>query len=73
MERYEVFVARMAPGLATASSFVNTSFLMAMVSNTASMMRSAWARSVNSSVGFSKPMRCSTCSVVSLPFEAVAS
>ena len=37
----EVLVARIAPGLQMASSLANTSFLMSMRSNTASMTRSA--------------------------------
>jgi hypothetical protein len=41
----EVFVARMAPGLHARSSAAKTSFLSAMLSNTASMTRSAPARS----------------------------
>ena len=43
--RYEVFVARIAPGFATLSSLAKTSCLTAISSNTASMIRSAFARS----------------------------
>ena len=43
--RVEVLLAKMAPGLATASSWVNTACLTAMSSNTASMTRSASFRS----------------------------
>ena len=43
--RVEVLVARMAPGLQTRSSSVNTAFLTSMFSNTASITRSTSLRS----------------------------
>ena len=63
-------MARMAPGLAIASSLPNTSFLMSMFSNTASMIRSASARSSRSSDGVSRPIRFSTSSIDMRPFLA---
>ncbi len=71
--RYEVLLARIAPGLATLSSRANTSFLMSMFSNTASMIRSQSARASKSSVGLSRPMRVSTSAAVRRPFLAVFS
>ena len=68
MSRYEVLDARMAPGLATASSWRNTASFTPISSNTASTMRSASFSAAYSSVGVIRPMRCSTCSGLSLPF-----
>ena len=73
MLRYEVLDASTAPGLAYSSSLPNTSFFTAMVSNTASMMRSA-------SLTFSRPtaplisaMRLAGASAGMPPRAAVAS
>ncbi len=71
--RYEVLVARIAPGLAILSSLVKTSFLISISSNTASMIRSQSARASISIDGVSKPMRFSTSSWVRRPFLAVFS
>ena len=71
--RVLVFVARIAPGLATASSLVKMSFFTSMFSNTASMIRSASFRSPMSSEGVSSAMRFSTSSCVMRPFFAVFS
>ena len=73
MLRYEVLEASTAPGLAYWSSLPNTSFFTAMVSNTASITRSA-------SLTFSRPttplisaMRLAGASAGMPPRAAVAS
>jgi hypothetical protein len=62
-----VFDARIAPGLATASSWRNTSCLTAMFSNTASMIRSHGAKSWAARLGVSKAIACSTSACVRRP------
>ena len=69
----EVLVASTAPGLTFASSFANTSFLIAMFSNTASITRSQSASAFRSSVPVSSAMRFSTSSIVIRPRLAVFS
>ena len=73
ISRYEVFEARIAPGLAILSSLPKTSFLISISSNTASMIRSQSARSSRFIEGVSRPMRFSTSSWVRRPFLAVFS
>ena len=68
-----VFVARMAPGLTMASSLVNSSFLMSIRSKTASTTMSTSARSLRSSDGVMRAIRCSTSSMVKRPFLALRS
>ena len=68
-----VLVARMAPGLQMASSLVNTSFLMSMRSNTASITRSTSARSSSESEPVMRPMRRSTSASGKRPFFALRS
>ena len=70
--RVEVLVAMMAPDLAILSSFWNTSFLSAMFSNTASMMRSALPRSSIFSDGVSLAKRSAACDSVMRPRLALA-
>src|SRR6266536_1723875 len=60
MDRYEVLEASTAPFFATLSSWPKTFFLISMVSNTASTIRSASLRSSYESVGLISPIRCST-------------
>ncbi len=73
MFRAEVLLARIAPCLTMVSSLPNTSFLTAMFSKMASITRSLSARSSSASVPVSRPMRCSTCSIVRRPRLAVFS
>ncbi|MNU10090.1 hypothetical protein D3C72_2570440 [compost metagenome] len=63
----------MAVGLQMPSRRANNSFFTAMFSNTASITRSAWARSCKSSELLSKAMRCSMAWGVMRPFLAVFS
>ncbi|MNT30602.1 hypothetical protein D3C72_1664050 [compost metagenome] len=73
MFRREVLVARMAPGLQTASSSRNTDCLTAMSSKTASITRSATARSRMSRLGAMRSIRAWTPAASSLPLAAVIS
>ncbi len=73
MLRYEVLLARIAPGLAIASSLPKTSFLIAMVSNTASMMRSASLAASRPTLPVIRPIRFVTSSGFMPPRAAVAS
>ncbi len=59
MLRPEVLVARIAPGLQIASSLANTSFLMSIRSNTASITRSQSASALKSSAPVRRLMRAS--------------
>ena len=68
-----VFVPRIAPGLQIASSLVNTSFLTSIRSNTASITRSAPARSSSDSVPVIIPIRLSTSSIGKRPLRALRS
>ena len=56
----EVLEASSAPGLAMASSLVNTSRFTSMVSNTASMIKSASASAFQSVVGVNSAIRFAT-------------
>ena len=69
----DVFVARMADGLHSASRRSKMACFTAMSSNTASTTRSASATASNASVGVMRPMRASICCGASLPFAAVIS
>ena len=68
-----VLVARTAPGLAMASSRVNTSFLMSIRSNTASITRSAEARSSSDSDPVIICIRRSTSAIGNRPLRALRS
>ena len=68
-----VLVASTAPGLQMASSLVNTSFLMSIRSNTASITRSTGARSSSDSEPVISPMRRSTSSIGKRPLRALRS
>ena len=71
--RYEVLVAKIAPGLQIASSLPKMSFLMSMRSNTASTTMSTPARAFMSSEPVIRLMRFSTSSAVMPPRAAVRS
>ena len=68
-----VLVASTAPGLAMASSRVNTSFLMSIRSNTASITRSAEARSSSDSDPVIIRIRRSTSAMGNRPLRALRS
>ena len=63
----DVLVANTAPCLTILSSLPNTSFLIAMVSNAASMIRSQSANAFQSMVPVNRPIRFSTSSIVKRP------
>ena len=73
MFRYEVLLARTAWGFAQASSAVNTSFFTAMVSNTASMMRSAPLTFSRPTTPLISPIRLAGASAGMPPRAALAS
>ena len=72
MSSVDVLVARMAPALAIASIFPNTSFLTSISSYTASMTISAVAIILKSIDGVISAMRWSICSCESRPLDTVA-
>ena len=70
MSRVEVFEAKIAPGLHTASKALKTSCLTDIFSNTASITRSTSLKAAYSVEPVNKAILSSTCSAVSLPFLA---
>ena len=68
----DVFVARIVPGFAIASSLRNTSCLTPISSNTASMTRSTSAAASSDVANVMRAMRASISSCDSLPLRAVA-